>query len=525
MFRPIDLESKPTLLRYLKPANKQCCDYAFANLYAWASFYRTVWCEVDGFLIFRFQIAGSSKWAYLEPIGEGDISKAIAFIQNDAATATQQPIRFFSLSKEFVDKAQNFQALASQRFYQNRNFGNYIYSREKLAHLAGKKFHGKRNHIAQFHKLYPTATWKVIDPQTDLSAVYALLENWITSQGTPTTTILQEKAMIEKSLSAYEALELFGILLTVDGKNVAFAYGSRVNANTFCIHAEKADTHYEGSYAKINQLLAQNLPSEIQYINREEDMGLESLRKAKLSYYPDILTEEYFSYDTRSAEAQIWKLWQTCFPEDDDAFMPTFLYPYSEDASRITLYQNGKLASMLHLIAGENDWGKIGYIYGLATDPEFRNQGLAKQAIEKAIASASAQGFVAICAIQENRNYHVWQTQLDFSEPQTEPLQFLAEDGFDFGENPETDYGIFRIIDMRAYLSLYAQAHPELSTEIFVKDPLLPSNSGTYSILDGFVTHHTRKIVNKSSKPAEIFKNFPISDKKLLKIAVVSRQR
>lgn len=524
MFRPIDLESKATLERYLKPANKQCCDYAFANLYAWGSFYRTVWCEVEGFLIFRFQIAGSSKWAYLEPIGEGDISKAIAFIQNDAATATQQPIRFFSLSKEFVNKAKNIPALQSQRFYKNRSFGNYIYSREKLAQLSGKKFHGKRNHIAQFDKLYPTATWKVIDPQTDLSAVYALLENWITSQGTPTTTILQEKAMIEKSLAAYEALELFGILLTVDGKNVAFAYGSRVNANTFCIHAEKADTHYEGSYAKINQLLAQNLPSEIQYINREEDMGLESLRKAKLSYYPDILTEEYFSYDTRSAEAQIWKLWQTCFPEDDDAFMPTFLYPYSEDASRITLYQNGKLASMLHLIAGENDWGKIGYIYGLATDPEFRNQGLAKQAIEKAIASASAQGFVAICAIQENRNYHVWQTQLDFSEPQSEPLRFLSEDGFDFGSDPENDFGIFRIINMQAYLSLYAKEHPELCTEISIEDPLLPGNSGTYSFLEGFVTHHTRKIANKSSKPAEIFKNFPIPDKKLLKIAVVSRQ-
>ena len=130
MFHPIDLESKPTLLRYLKQANKQCCDYAFASLYAWASFYRTVWCEVDGFLILRFLVTGTKKWAYLEPLGSGDISKAIEFIQNDASTVTHQPIRFFSLSQEIVEKTQSIPALQSQRFYKNRSFGNYIYSRE-----------------------------------------------------------------------------------------------------------------------------------------------------------------------------------------------------------------------------------------------------------------------------------------------------------------------------------------------------------------------------------------------------------
>lgn len=524
MFHPIDLESKPTLLRYLKLANKQCCDYAFANLYAWVSFYRTVWCEVDGFLILRFLVTGTKKWAYLEPLGSGDISKAIEFIQNDAAMVTHQPIRFFSLSQEFVDKAQSIPALQSQRFYKNRSFGNYIYSREKLAHLAGKKFHGKRNHIAQFHKLYPDYAWKIIDPHTDIFAIKELLGQWIDSQGTSTTTILQEKTMIERSLASYEALELFGILLTVKGKTVAFAYGSKVNANTFCLHVEKADTHYEGAYAKINQLIAQSLPESIEYINREEDMGLASLRKAKLSYYPDFLTEEYFSYDINSTEAQIWELWQTCFPEDDNEFMPNFIYPYSEDSSRITLYQNGKLASMLHLIEGESSWGKVGYIYGLATAPNYRSQGFAKQILEKAMEQAKKSGMVALWAIQENRSYRIWQSKLDFSETQTEALKFETEDGFDFGENPETDFGIFRIIDMQAYLSLYAQEHPEFSTQISVEDKVLPENNGLYQIQNGSVTKSTGKNENCRSKPAEILQKMPISGGKVLKIAVVSRQ-
>ncbi|MBP5247311.1 MAG: GNAT family N-acetyltransferase [Fibrobacter sp.] len=525
MFRPIDLESKKTIDRYLKQADKQCCDYAFANIYAWAAFYKTVWCEVDGFLIFRFYVAGSRKWAYLEPLGTGDVSKAIDFIQNDSANETHQPIRFFSLSQKFVEQVKNFPALKNQRFYKNRSFGNYIYSKEKLAKLAGRKLHGKRNHIAQFEKRYPDFAWKVIDPQTDIPAIQELLQMWIASQGKATTTILQEKAMIEKSLNAYKALGMFGILLTVDGKNIAFAYGSLVNANTFCLHAEKADTRYEGAYTKINQLLAQNLPAEIQYINREEDMGLESLRKAKLSYYPDILTEEYFSYDMRSPEAQIWKLWQTCFPEDDDEFMPNFIYPYSEDSSRITLYQNDRLVSMLHLIEGESSWGKIGYIYGLATDPEFRNQGYGYKTLKKAMDQAYAQGEIALWAIQENRDYRIWQTKLDFSDPETEPLVFDVEDGFDFGENPETDVGICRIIDVQAYFALYAKEHPEIREEVSVEDKLLQGNCGTYAIQNGSVVKLSRENPGKSIKSAEILKNYPISGGKLLKIAVVSRQR
>jgi len=524
MFRPIDLESKSTIDRYLKLANKQCCDYAFANIYAWADFYRTLWCEVNGFLILRFFVAGSKKWAYLEPLGSGDISKAIDFIQQDAANETRQPIRFFSLSKDFVDQVKNLPALQTQRFYKNRAFGNYIYKKEKLQKLAGRKLHGKRNHIAQFEKLYPNYAWKIINPKTDKNALLELLEQWITSQGEATTTILQEKSMIEKSIEAYEALGIFGILLTVEGKSVAFAYGTQVNASTFCLHAEKADTHYEGAYAKINQLIAQNLPENIEYINREEDMGLESLRKAKLSYYPDILSEEYFSYDTKSTEAQIWKLWQTCFPEDDDAFMPNFIYAYSEDSSRITLYKNDRLVSMLHLFEGESSWGKIGYIYGLATDPEFRNQGFAKQLLEKAIAQAKSRGAIALWAIQENKNYRIWQNKLDFSEPQTEALKFKTEDGFDFGENPETDFGIFRIIDMQAYLNLYAKENPHICTDISVDDNLLPENSGIYTIQNGSVTKHTEKNANESSKPSEILQKMPISGGNILKIAVVSRQ-
>ena len=123
-----------------------------------------------------------------------------------------------------------------------------------------------------------------------------------------------------------------------------------------------------------------------------------------------------------------------------------------------------------------------------------------------------------------NRSYRIWQSKLDFSEIQAEALKFETEDGFGFGENPETDFGIFRIIDMQAYLSLYAQEHPEFSTQISVEDKVLPENSGLYQIQNGSVTKSTGKNENCRSKPAEILQKMPISGGKVLKIAVVSRQ-
>ena len=104
MFQPISLSSKSIFEKYLRAANKQCCDYAFANLFAWSKYYQTVWCEFENFLIIRFHVAGSEKWAYLEPLGTGDATAAIQFIFRDAANETKQPARFFSISQEFVNR-------------------------------------------------------------------------------------------------------------------------------------------------------------------------------------------------------------------------------------------------------------------------------------------------------------------------------------------------------------------------------------------------------------------------------------
>ena len=82
-------------------------------------------------------------------------------------------------------------------------------------------------------------------------------------------------------------------MITVDGKYVAYSIGSMINENTADIHFEKADREYDGSYAFVNNSFAKYGFHDAEYINREEDLGIEGLRKAKLSYYPIRLNQMY----------------------------------------------------------------------------------------------------------------------------------------------------------------------------------------------------------------------------------------
>ena len=520
-YRKIQIGDKPLFERYLSQANRQCADYAFANLFAWSKFYDTLWLEQDGFLVIKFRIAGSDKRAYLEPLGSGDRRKILEFIRQDARNAGEQ-LRFFSLSREFAESLSKMPTFESFHIDKNRDFGNYIYPKRQLAELAGKKFHAKRNHIEKFQKLYPEFNFKEISPSEDSEALDQLLDKWIGTQEKRTTTILEEKAMIEKSLANYEKLGLFGIILFVREAPVAFSFGSQITHDIFCVHIEKADMSYEGAYAMINRLLAKSLPETIQHINREEDMGIPGLRKAKLSYHPETITEEYFAYDTDSVEAEIWKLWQKSFPADADEFMQAFLYPYSNEKTRITLYEKGVLASMLHLFEMESSWGKAGYIYGLATDEAFRQKGFASKLIDKALRKAKGFGATLVWTIPENKSFGGWK-KFGFSEPQSEPLSFETDDGFTFGENPETDFGIFRVIDMRAHLKRFAEEHPETQATFSVEDTLFPENSGIYTLASGKFSY-VPEISTPRFTPKDIAALYPPTGCEHL-VSVVSGQR
>ena len=164
---------------------------------------------------------------------------------------------------------------------------DYIYRRTDLATLHGKHLDAKRNHIHRFRAEHPDFEYRPLTTES-FDECRRLTEIWQEEKG-GSDTINAEKQVMETIFSNWDALGMIGGSIFVDGRMVAFTYGSAVTTDTFDVCVEKADRHVEGAFAIINQQFAEHLPEQYIYLNREEDMGIPGLRQAKLSYHPEIL--------------------------------------------------------------------------------------------------------------------------------------------------------------------------------------------------------------------------------------------
>jgi hypothetical protein len=178
-----------------------------------------------------------------------------------------------------------------------RDTADYIYSRGDLANLAGKKYHGKRNHISRFVKENTNWTYEEISSNT-MDECLEMGKRWTSknNQRDP-EGLVQESRALRRNFAHYDDFGLRGGLLRVSGSMVAFTVGEPLNASTFCTHFEKAYASIPGAYQMINRCFAQHTLGEYEYINREEDLGNEGLRRAKLSYYPALLLEKYLAVE------------------------------------------------------------------------------------------------------------------------------------------------------------------------------------------------------------------------------------
>ena len=180
-------------------------------------------------------------------------------------------------------------------FTVDRDYADYIYLRSDLATLKGKKFQSKRNHINKFRNTYPDYKYSPITKDRiqeclELEAKWCKANDCDQQEGTG-----NERRALIYALNHFEELGLTGGILHVNGQIVAFTFGMPINKETFGVHVEKADTTIDGAYTMINYEFANHIPEQYTYINREEDLGIEGLRKAKLSYQPVIILEKYMA--------------------------------------------------------------------------------------------------------------------------------------------------------------------------------------------------------------------------------------
>ena len=251
--------------------------------------YQTELAEWKGFLLFRFYI--EQELTYMMPVGAGCLEEVLLDLQSDALHKGAT-FRLAGICKDILDIIED-KFPGKFEFTTDRDYADYIYLRTDLASLKGKKYQPKRNHINRFKNRYPDYVYKLLTKEL-IPECIRLESQWCKANDCAENEALQaERCSMQTVLENMDALDIQGGVLFAEGRIVAFTYGSPINPTTFDTCVEKADADVEGAYSMINYEFANSLPDTYLYINREEDLGLEGLRKAKLSYNPDTILEKY----------------------------------------------------------------------------------------------------------------------------------------------------------------------------------------------------------------------------------------
>lgn len=288
-FSPLDLSHKTLVQQYTWNSPRKNCDLTFANLFSWRFLYQTEIAETHHHLAFRFRTGGQS--AYMLPVGDGPLKPVIETLMEDARQ-NGFPFRMFGVCSDMLPLLDE---LFPDQFRKStdRDYADYVYLRSDLATLRGKKFQSKRNHINKFRTLYPDYSFKPLTV-ADIPQCLELAARWSHADNPrDRISLTYEQESIKTAFGHFEELDLLGGVLRTGGEIVGFTYGAPLNKTTFDTCVEKANILFEGSYAVLNQEFANLIPKQYELINREEDLGIEGLRKAKTSYHPIQLLEKY----------------------------------------------------------------------------------------------------------------------------------------------------------------------------------------------------------------------------------------
>lgn len=295
-FEPIKMEDKTWMTQLLAMEPTMGCEYDFVTNYLWGHVFCRRIARCGDRLVMR--VMEGSEVCYVYPAGSGPLEPVLAEMEADAK-ANGAPLRIICVPETFKNKLE--EAFPGRfRVEADRDSFDYIYSIDKLADLKGKKMHAKRNHINRFNENYPDWMFEPMN-ESNREECRAMAEEWL-SRRWGKTTELEKQRLTEERTAIFKALDQMNELgldcgaIRAGGRVVAFAIGSRLSTDGYDIHFEKAFDDIQGAYSAINREMARYVRTRypgVKWINREDDVGVEGLRKAKLSYYPDLLLEKF----------------------------------------------------------------------------------------------------------------------------------------------------------------------------------------------------------------------------------------
>lgn len=288
IIRP-SIETKQIIDSYLRYNTYRGCEFSSANSVFWCDYYGVGFTIIEDMLAFCKTENGKAI-SFTFPIGKHDPKCAFDKMV-DYFEKSNLPFAMYMVEPEMFELIEAWYPGTYQIAY-DRDNADYLYRYDTLANLAGKKLHAKRNHINRFLENHPDYQYEPINGK-NWKECLALEHDWLTENDASKDKDKEtEQMFIAYALEHRKSLGMKGGLLRVDGKVIAFTLGEPLTDDTFLVHFEKAYADIQGSYAMINREFVRRELSGYAYINREEDMGIPGLRKAKLSYQPDRLVEK-----------------------------------------------------------------------------------------------------------------------------------------------------------------------------------------------------------------------------------------
>ncbi|MDO4178285.1 MAG: phosphatidylglycerol lysyltransferase domain-containing protein [Phascolarctobacterium sp.] len=285
-FKEVTLADKEIIDSFVRKEGFHSCDGAFTNYFVWHKAFKTFWCIEDGFLIIKARRYGEDF--FMPPFGGKD--EDLLGVMKKIMDENNGNLCMHGVAVEFKERIEK--VMPELDFSEDREDWDYVYLQEKLATLSGRKLHGQKNHYNAFVKEHPDYTYEPIT-QANIHECLALGNAWCDSRVQEDPSIEEEREALTESLKYFDELGLRGGCLRWDGKVQAFSYGTKINSDTAVLHVEKAVRGIRGAYIAMTKEFAAHAWTDVRYLNREEDMGIPGLRKAKLDLKPEFMVVKY----------------------------------------------------------------------------------------------------------------------------------------------------------------------------------------------------------------------------------------
>lgn len=288
-FEPVGIDRAEIISSAFETQNYRTSNFTCGSAVMWRKIYDLKICEYAGTVILS-AVYRDEGLCYSVPVGKGDVKATLQAIYENCRQNGQKCV-FSDVPEPALDLLYEVFGKDNCTVTHYDSWDDYVYSSHDLITYSGKKYNGQRNHVNKFTRLYPDAELVPISEQ-NYDDAFGFLRRYIAENSSDTESGEVESCADIELMKHFFELNLYGAVLTVGGKIVSISVGEQVG-DTLFIHIEKGVTDYQGVYQVMVQRFAEKYAGKAEYINREEDDGVEGLRKSKLSYHPAFMLRKF----------------------------------------------------------------------------------------------------------------------------------------------------------------------------------------------------------------------------------------